>query len=307
MKNTKLFLAFTFAFLFAGSLANAQIVSIEELTTPTPNNAFVFNIDPDGVTFDTIEIELAATNEIFLGTYNTALVNFSAKGTSDETDILGLNTTAMGWSILGSVDTATDFSAAGGPLGSDILAPVDFAQAVMPDGGTGTYIFRFADDGSQVSELSGTFGGTVVDPNNQPPEVTNQFVDNPPGIKFYDQTTSFDPAGGLQTYQILATDDNTDPANLTYEITGAEGPLDIFGNPVAGAFDPNSAAIATGGEFSWDPTGSAQANYFISFNVFDEQGEMDSGVLRINVPEPGTIALAGLGLAGVFTRRRKQS
>lgn len=305
MKNIKLFFGFTFAFLFAGSLANAQIVTIEELTTPTPNNAFVFNINPNGVTFDTIEIELAATNEIFLGTYNPAQTNFAAKGTTDETDVLGLNTVAVGWSILGTTDTDTAFSAAGGPLGSDILAPIDFAQAVMPDGGTGTYIFRFADDGSQVSELTGTFGGTP--PPNNPPEVTNQFVDNPPGIKFYDQTTSFDPAGGVQTYQILATDDNTDPANLTYQITGAEGPLDIFGNPVAGAFDPNSASIATGGEFSWDPTGSAQANYFISFDVFDEGGLMDSGVLRINVPEPGTVALASLGLVGVFTRRRKRS
>ena len=151
------------AFVSAASLVqSAPIVTISP-TGPWPNGAapggndlYVFNIDPDGTVFDTIDITFEASTGSFAGENVPAVVEFTPAGTSANTDVLGLNTVALGWSILVGADTPTLFNAAGGPLGQDIVAPVDFAQ-IVPSG----FLYRinwtinFADNGVLVGSQSG--------------------------------------------------------------------------------------------------------------------------------------------------------
>lgn len=190
-------------------------------------------------------------------------------------------------------NTTLDLSIAD-PFGGDILVAQVNGSAI--GGGT-------PDEVNGASTMLMTGGG------NLPPEVTNQFVDDPVGSKLWNQKTFFDPSGGSQSYQIQATDDTTDPNDLTYVIDSVEGPLDIFGNPTGPQISvgDTDAAIADGGLFSWDPTGFQQAHYFFNFTVTDGDGASSTGILRVETPEPSTIALAGLGLVGLFARRRKQA
>ena len=122
--------------------------------TPGGNDLYVFNTDPNGTVFDTIDVTIVATVGTFVGENNPAIVWFSPPG-GDETDFLGLNTVALGWSLLVSSDTPTLLAGAGGPLGQDITVPVDLVQIAVPPGFRGTYTFNFADNGVLVDTQSG--------------------------------------------------------------------------------------------------------------------------------------------------------
>ena len=136
----------------------APIVTVTEGTSTGGNDLYTFNIDPNGTVLDTIDITLTATTGAFMGENVVAVTEFVTG--ADNTDVLGINTTAIGWSILMTQDSTTTLAGAGGPLGQNITAPVDFAQAVFPagSGNLGHYVFNFADDGSLVGSIEGDFG-----------------------------------------------------------------------------------------------------------------------------------------------------
>jgi len=144
----------------------APIVTVNPGLTGSGNDVFVFNVDPNGTTYDTIDITLTSASGFVQAENTPGVVLFAPAGLSDDTDVLGLNTVALGWSILGTFDDANTFAAAGGPLGSDIFAPVDFAQAVFAGNGVGSghYEFNFADNGNLVGNTSGDFGNTIPEP-----------------------------------------------------------------------------------------------------------------------------------------------
>jgi len=145
----------------------APIVTVTQGLTLAGNDLFVFNVNPNGTVLDTIDITLTSTSGFAQTEMAPGVVLFSPAGTADDTDVLGLNTVALGWSILGTLDDVNNFAAAGGPLGSDIPNPLDFAQAVFLGNGIGSgeYTFNFADNGSLVGSVSGSFGNAVPEPS----------------------------------------------------------------------------------------------------------------------------------------------
>ena len=155
MTKKALVLACAVVMLGAVAAQAAPIVIVLEGTTTGGNDLYTFNIDPNGTVFDTIDIVMNSPEGGFLGNYIVGAVLF-APGGGDETDVLGLNTVAMGWQILETADSPTDYAAAGGPLGLNITAPLDFAQAALAPGTTGTYVVSFADDGQLVGSVEGT-------------------------------------------------------------------------------------------------------------------------------------------------------
>lgn len=274
---------------------------VQNMAGPDGNSLYIFNIDPNGTVFDTIGIEFRATSGTMLGENVANILELSPAGTNANTDILGLNTIAVGWSVLNSIDSPTEFQAAGGPLGQDIIEPVDIAQIVAPYDSYGTYTFNFSKVGTLVHAISGSWGGVSTD--NPYPMIFNQFVDDPIGSKFWDQATRFDADGGQQSYKILAYDIFEDSKDFLFEIDSIEGPLEYDGTPLVGSLNI-APTIATGGNLSWNPVGSANGFYFVHVTATDQQGLTDTGILRVEiVPEPatGTFALAGLSL--LFRRR----
>ena len=122
------------------------------------DDLYVFNINPNGFVFDTIDITFTATSGSMNTDGNPAVVEFAPAGTNQNTDVLGLGTVALGWSVLVGSDTPGLFNAAGGPLGQDIGLPVDFAQISANPGSAGTWTVNFADNGGLVDSQSGIWG-----------------------------------------------------------------------------------------------------------------------------------------------------
>jgi hypothetical protein len=146
-----------------------------------------------------------------------------------------------------------------------------------------------------------------VDPNepgeNTPPTVDNLF----PGEATFDQhtlATFTNPA----SYQMQGTDaEDGDDANLDWELNTFTGPFAIDGvTPLPGTGN-GAQALSSTGLFTWDPTGSALGFYFAGVTVTDSGGLMDTGILRVQVPEPGVLVLAGIGLIGIVASRRRLS
>ena len=160
--NKYLFVVASALLVLSASFAQAApIVTVTQGVTGGGNDLFVFNINPNGTPMDTIDLTIVPVVGSFLNTENDpAVVLFSPAGTADDTDVLGLNTVALGWNVLGSVDDNNLFAASGGPLGQLITQPVDFAQAVLPgtgDGG-GQARIKYAFAGDLAGESVVDFG-----------------------------------------------------------------------------------------------------------------------------------------------------
>ena len=160
--NKALTIALAVFGLIGVSLAQAAPIVTISPTGGLPNGAgpggtdlHIFNINPNGTVFDTIDFNFTAGIGTLLGENVPAIVEFSPAGTVANTDVLGLNTVALGWSILVSSDTPTEFAAAGGPLGLDITDPVDFVQLVATEPMNGFWQIRFADNGVLVNSQGG--------------------------------------------------------------------------------------------------------------------------------------------------------
>ncbi|MCE5276877.1 MAG: DNRLRE domain-containing protein [Planctomycetaceae bacterium] len=57
--------------------------------------------------------------------------------------------------------------------------------------------------------------------------------------------------------------------------------------------------------FSFDPTGLAEGNYSTDITIHSNAGDLNYTLSAIVIPEPATMVLLGLGLAGVLLRRRR--
>lgn len=122
------------------------------------NDLYVFNINPNGAVFDIVDVTFVVEGGGgFVGENIAGVYEFTPAG-SDNTDVLGLNTVALGWTVLNDADDPTFFTSAGGPLGLDIVAPVDYAQIVAVPGSFGTWRIRFADNGVALTPQSGVWG-----------------------------------------------------------------------------------------------------------------------------------------------------
>lgn len=138
--------------------------------------------------------------------------------------------------------------------------------------------------------VNSTITFTTGDPNtptNTAPSITNEPVG--------------EQATGLNRtfmYQFLATDTETPSGPFTWSI-------DSF----AGGPAPNAPSIDTTGKFSWNTTGAqgGGTNYTAVVRVTDGGGLFDTATMVINVPEPGSLVLAGLSVIGIVTSRRRKS
>ena len=140
------------------------LVQAQPVVTVTPHlgvggfDYYVFHVDPAGVAMDTIDMTITTFSATFVGENVPAVVEFSSPATVPNTDVLGLGTVALGWSILTTSDSPTLLAAAGGPLGLNITAPVDFAQVVFPEGALAlcglSAQFNFADNGTLVGSTT---------------------------------------------------------------------------------------------------------------------------------------------------------
>ncbi|MCH8841032.1 MAG: PEP-CTERM sorting domain-containing protein [Planctomycetes bacterium] len=159
------------------------------------------------------------------------------------------------------------------------------AQLTIPDGQSVSYLgeITVAGTGGNILEsVTGNVGGSVT---NTPPMVVDQFV----------VVAKLNPVSNLQ---LLATDaEDGDNENLAWSWTGLSGPGLPFNTPT----------LTADGKFSWDSLGSANGFYTSMLTVEDSGMLMDMATLTVQVPEPGTLILAGLSLVGVFASRRRNS
>jgi len=148
--------------LMIGLTAQAQPVISVTQGDAAGSDAFVFNIDPNGFAFDTINIEINALAGSLAQTETTpAVTNFTPALTTADTDILGLNTVALGQSYVGAEDSENRFAGALATLGGTFQSPADFLQVTLADASSegATYQFRFALNGDEVGQAqSGTIG-----------------------------------------------------------------------------------------------------------------------------------------------------
>ncbi len=203
-----------------------------------------------------------------------------------------------------------DVGAPGSGFGSDLMTnPVAVAG---PDQAPSVNALQIVLDPGTFAILTGEFAiAGNSDPfvfdevcigscntSNTPPVVTDLFA----GEDWDQETQAFN--GTPASYQLQATDaEDGDDDNLSWTLDGFTGPFDAGGNPIAGAGNGNQTVSSTG-LFEWDPTGSTNGYYFAAVTVEDSGALTDSGILRVQVPEPSTMLLAGLSLVGVFARRR---
>ncbi|MEM9347439.1 MAG: PEP-CTERM sorting domain-containing protein [Planctomycetota bacterium] len=153
--------ALTAAMTLGLSASAAPIITVTESEVGGVDY-FVFNVDPNGETFDTIDIEFIATDGTFLNTENvsTAFL-FTSPTTTADTDAFFVNAGIAGLTLVGEEDSSTRFAAAASSLGGTITQSVDIAQVALADSSVdgGTYTFQFALAGEQVgSAITGSFG-----------------------------------------------------------------------------------------------------------------------------------------------------
>jgi plastocyanin len=77
---------------------------------------------------------------------------------------------------------------------------------------------------------------------------------------------------------------------------------------VAGSADPFNSGVKSSGDFTHVFDVAGTFNYFCSIHGFDNgdgtAGGMSATVTVLPVPEPATVGLAGMGLAGLLMGRR---
>lgn len=171
-------------------------------------------------------------------------------------------------------------------------------------------------------EITYTFTGFTLATNGPKFEWTggtvNVYVDNTPNYNSLLASSAADGTLWLSLAGHTFTDGTytgtliSDPTPAGAGIVGSgKGQLDVTGGLAATVFDTNTIGDALGGfadflftsSFQLSPNGcflSDDRNTYCMFGSNDLQGDSV-------VPEPGSLALAGLGLLGlVATRRRKE-
>ena len=161
---------------------------------------------------------------------------------------------------------------------------------------TGTDVFEVENPTSISIILELGMGG-----ENTPPT----FQDNNPCCSEFDQiiqATRLTPA----SYQMKGQDaEDGNDANLDWTLDTFDGPFSFAGNPLPRPGNGDQT-LSPSGLFEWDPSGSGRGYYFGGVTVMDNGGLTDMGILRVQVPEPGTFILAGLSLVGIFASRRRK-
>lgn len=91
--------------------------------------------------------------------------------------------------------------------------------------------------------------------------------------------------------------------NLTLGATRTELDRTTFGGPPG---TPGSGAFVAS-RWDWDVSGTGATSFTIDFKAADVSVSFDSATLDVqSVPEPGTLALCGLGALALGLRKRKQ-
>ncbi len=328
---------------FAISPARADVFGIATLVAPpfvadadaqTLTGSWVaYQLDvmtDDGANITAIDVSQAAARGIF-GTFHQQQLLFPAPadtpsgdpataksdthltpltgaltGEASAEDNNGTNASNMVDNAFFNYGTGTFLTGAWGIPGASQSDTAKLAYIVIPTGSesslniigsiatsTGTF---------SLDEMDFDFGGDPNGPANTPPTVDDLF----PGEAGFDQhtlATLTNPA----SYQMQGTDaEDGDDANLDWTLNTFTGPFSNGGNPLPGSSNGNQMLSPTG-LFTWDPTGSGRGYYFAGVTVMDSGGLMDTGILRVQVPEPGAFVLAGLSLIGVFASRRRLS
>ncbi len=148
----RFFAALTIAAMATASATAAPIVTIDGPTNLGGFDYFTVNLNGNGAQFDTIDFSATAIIGEFANTENDpTVVLFAPAGTSADTDFLGLNTVAVGVTVVGSDDSNTLLAGAVTRLGGSLS---DFnnglAQLVIPEGGGGIISVAFAAGGQPV-------------------------------------------------------------------------------------------------------------------------------------------------------------
>jgi PEP-CTERM motif len=261
---------------------------------PTRNlagNAGDFDNVTDGVRDDTwantVFSSLGAGTPSYVFTkYNPGAPPFTP---SDPLPAPGSDPNQLNWSVF---DTNTN--------DTDEFGPYHMARVKYE--GTGMIEFLVYD--TTTADAGGEqfffeYGSDANNPENTPPSVDNLF----PGDSTSDQhtvATHTTPA----SYQLQGTDAEDLESALTWSLQGFSGPFQIDGTtPIAGS-PQGTPAVSSAGLFTWSPGTSPKGFYFADVRVQDTGGLTGDGVLRVQVPEPCTMALVGLSLIGVFASRR---
>ncbi|MBB6430079.1 PEP-CTERM sorting domain-containing protein [Algisphaera agarilytica] len=151
-------LALSFA-VSGAAYAQPQITVTQDVSTGG-NALFTFEINANGVNYDTINFTTTATAGQFLQT-ETAVGVYNFVAGNDDSDILGLPTIGSGLSVLGNVDTTSEIAGTITTFGGAPTTSLNggFAQVVFADGepGAGQYQALFALNGDQVAAVNGSY------------------------------------------------------------------------------------------------------------------------------------------------------
>ena len=203
--------------------------------------------------------------------------------------------------LTASIGVFMSMAAVADPIGTGLDGEIDF---------------RTAPWAACAGESTCIIGDVTVEAGN---------VSGPADI-YWDSTDGFGVIGGQENDEIDGP--NAEFLSLVFgtpELLSGIWFSDLF----SGNGDPEEAAntriILSGGAildfmtFGTDPMGSSNGEVFLDFGsallvsqiLFGTPSELNddhsvAGLVRASVPEPGTLALLGLGLAGMAMRRKQR-